>query len=72
VLFEPAGRETVALQYNARIARGRYSLNQALPAGVLAQIAGRRGVVHSYTLFTGYQAAGMRGEMASYQILGGR
>ena len=72
LLFEPAGQDTVVLQYNARITRGRYGIDQALPAGVLAQISGRRGVVHSYTLFTGYQRARMRGEMASYQVLPGR
>jgi len=70
VLFEPAGQSTRTLRFSARISSGRYSLDEKLPAIVLAQIAARRGVVHSYTLFTGYAPASMRGEMASFQVLG--
>jgi hypothetical protein len=36
---------------------------------VIAQIASRRGTVHSYTLFTGYLARRIRGEMRSYEVL---
>ena len=72
VLYEPAGQNTRTLSFSARINAGRYRLDVALPADVLAQIATRRGVVHSYTLFTGYLAARMRGEMASFQVAGER
>jgi hypothetical protein len=70
VLYEPRGQETRTLSFSARIANGRYSFDAPLEPDVRAQIATRRGVVHSYTLFTGYQAARMRGEMASFQVLG--
>jgi hypothetical protein len=43
-----------------------------LPPDVVGQIAARRGVLHSYTLFTGYLPARIRGEMASFQVLGER
>jgi hypothetical protein len=69
LLFEPAGQGTRTIELTAPIAGGRYSLSRALPPDVLAQIATRRGVVHSYTLFTGYAPARMRGEMASFQVL---
>ena len=72
LLFEPPGQNTSTLTFNAPIAGRRYSIDRELPADVVAQIAARRGVVHSYTLFTGYQAARMRGEMASFQVLGER
>ena len=72
LLFEPPGQNTRTLEFSAKISGGRYSLNEKLPADVLAQIAQRRGVVHSYTLFTGYQPARMRGEMASFQVLPAR
>jgi hypothetical protein len=72
LLFEPPGQNTRTLEFSAKISGGRYSLNQKLPADVLAQIAQRRGVVHSYTLFTGYLPARMRGEMASLQVLPAR
>ncbi len=72
VLFEPPGQTTRTLSFKARVSARRYRINVALPADVLAQIAARRGVVHSYTLFTGYLSARMRGEMASFQILGER
>ena len=41
-----------------------------LSAAVLAQIGGRCGTLHSYTLFTGYIERRIRGEMKSYQVLG--
>jgi hypothetical protein len=69
LLFEPAGQGTRTLQLSAPIEGGGYRLNAALAPDVLAQIAGRRGAVHSYTLFTGYALARMRGEMASFEVL---
>jgi hypothetical protein len=72
VLFEPAGAPTRTIEFTARISGGRYSFDERLPADVVAQIAARRGVVHSYTLFTGYLPARVRGEMSSFQILGQR
>ena len=69
LLFEPAGQATRTIELTAPIAGGRYRLSRALPPDVLAQIATRRGVVHSYTLFTGLAPARMRGEMASFQVL---
>ena len=41
-------------------------------ATVRTAIAQRTGTVHSYTLFTGYLPARMRGEMRSFQVLGPR
>ncbi len=64
--------ETTTLQYSAPIDNGRWSLNEALSQTVRDAIARRTGTVHSYTLFTGYLAAHMRGEMRSFQILGDR
>lgn len=61
--------ESVTLEFLARIANGRWTLNTQLPAAVLAAIAARCGTVHSYVLFTGYMPARMRGEMRSYQVL---
>ncbi len=69
LLFEPAGQGTRTIELNAAITNGRYRLTRALPPETLAQIATRRGVVHSYTLFTGYAPARTRGEMASFQVL---
>ena len=69
LLFEPAGQGTRTIELTAPVTNGRYSVSRALPPDVLAQIAARRGVVHSYTLFTGYAPARMRGEMASFQVL---
>lgn len=64
-----ASGQTVTLERNATIQRGRWSLNAQLPAAVLAQIIARCGTVHSYTLFTGYLPRRMRGEMRSFQVL---
>ena len=70
LLFEPPGMRTRTLLFQARIANGRYRFNVALGAANLAAIAHRRGVVHSYILFTGYLTEQMRGEQLSYQVLG--
>lgn len=66
LLYEPAGGTTRTLGFQARIRDGRYRLDAALPADV----ANRRGVLHSYTLFTGDLGHRLRGELASYQVLG--
>ena len=71
VLYEPRGQETRTLSFSGADRQRALQLRNApLEPDVRAQIATRRGVVHSYTLFTGYQAARMRGEMASFQVLG--
>lgn len=72
VLYEPAGQPTRTLEFTARIGGGRYRVDVPLAPDVLAQLAQRRGVVHSYTLFTGYRPVRMRGELASFQVLGER
>ena len=64
--------QTRTLQFNARISNGRWSLDQVLSQAVRDEIARRSGTVHSYTLFTGYIQARMRGEMRSFQVLGDR
>jgi hypothetical protein len=64
------GGEDHSLELQAHIRGGRWALDEALPATVLEQIADRDGTVHSYTLFTGYLPARMRGEMEAYQVLG--
>jgi hypothetical protein len=61
--------ETVTLERNATIQNGRWSLNAQIPADILARLLRRCGTVHSYTLFTGYMPARMRGEMRSFQVL---
>ena len=64
------GGEDHSLELQAHIRDGRWALDEALPATVLEQIADRDGTVHSYTLFTRYLPARMRGEMEAYQALG--
>jgi hypothetical protein len=60
--------ETVPLR--GRIDDGRWKIDEALSEEVRQGIARRTGSVHSYTLFTGYLPARMRGEMQAYQVLG--
>ena len=60
----PGDADTQPQVVRLRVAARHASLRAGRP-----QIAGRRGVVHSYTLFTGYRPARMRGEMASFQVL---
>lgn len=67
-----ADGKTVTLSFKATIRSGRWSLNERLSQSVRNAIAQRTGSVHSYTLFTGYLQARMRGEMRSYQVLGSR
>jgi hypothetical protein len=64
------GGQDHSLELQARIRDGRWVLDKALPAAVLQQITDRDATVHSYTLFTGYLPARMRGEMQAYQVLG--
>ena len=67
-----SGAQTRTHEFTARINNGRWSLNQPLSQAIRNEIAQRTGTVHSYTLFTGYLPARMRGEMRSFQILGAR
>lgn len=64
-----SGGVTTTLEKWAPIADGRWSLDAQLTPEQIAAIDARRGVVHSYVLFTGYFKAKMRGEMESYQVL---
>ena len=59
-------------EFRAPISKERYTLSVQLTGIIRALIAARCGTVHSYTLFTGYLAARMRGEMASFQVAGER
>ncbi len=65
-----SGGTTTTLEKNARIENGRWALDEQLTPEQIVAINGRRGVVHSYVLFTGYFPAKMRGEMQSFQVLG--
>lgn len=69
LLYEPASGPTRTLTFTAPISGGRYRLAATLPADTVREIAARRGVLHSYTLFTGHQAADMRGELESFEVL---
>ncbi|HWI09340.1 MAG TPA: hypothetical protein VNT54_17715, partial [Solirubrobacteraceae bacterium] len=67
------GGQTRIVRFRARIRdNGSWSLNEQLSEPDRAAIAQRQGTVHSYTLFTGYLPARMRGEMRSFQVLGDR
>lgn len=66
------GCEVRILRFRGRIGGGRWSINEALTPPQLAEIAQRTGTVHSYTLFTGYFARRIRGEMRAFQVLGDR
>ena len=65
-----AGGTRVVREFPAVIADGRWSLDTVLAPSTIAQIAGRDGTLHSYTLYTGYLPARIRGEMRSAQVLG--
>jgi hypothetical protein len=58
------------LELHGTIARGHWSIDAPLSPQTLAELATRTGAVHSYTLFTGYLPARMRGEMRAFQVLG--
>jgi hypothetical protein len=64
------GGQDHSFELQARIREGRWVLDGALPADVAQRIADRDGTVHSYTLYTGYLPARMRGEMQAYEVLG--
>ena len=67
------GGRTRIVRFRARIGdNGSWSLNEQLSQTERTGIAQRQGTVHSYTLFTGYYQARMRGEMRSFQVLGDR
>ena len=61
---------TGLLEVRGTIAGGRWSIDQPLSPQTLTEMASRVGAVHSYTLFTGYLPARMRGEMRAFQVLG--
>jgi hypothetical protein len=63
-------KRTVTLRFRARIANGRWSLDERLTDSVRAAISRRDGTVQSYTLFTGYLPRRIRGEMRAFQVLG--
>ena len=65
-----ATSQTVTIEKNATIANGSWTLDTALSPEEQAAITARRGVLHSYILFTGYLPAGLRGEEQSYEVLG--
>ncbi len=66
------GCDVKLVKATGRIRNGRWSINRALTASEQADIAARTGTVQSYTLFTGYAARRIRGEMRSIQVLGPR
>lgn len=72
LLYEPPLEQTRTLRFTAPIRDGRYAFDERLPSDVVDGIAQRRGVVHSYTLFTGYLPRRIRGELRSLQVLGSR
>jgi hypothetical protein len=51
---------------------GSWKLDEPLTPEQKQGIETRRGSLHSYTLFTGYFAERIRGEMESYEVLGER
>jgi hypothetical protein len=65
-----AGGQDRTYEAQARIREGRWELDDELPLDVVSSLLAREGTVHSYTLFTGYLPARMRGEMQAYQVLG--
>lgn len=68
LLYEPPGQQTVTLEFTTPISNGGYRFDEELSSDQLSGITSRRGVVHSYTLFTGYFERRIRGEMQSYQV----
>ena len=59
----------IVVERQARIRNGRWGIRSQLPPGVISQINNRCTTVHSYVLFTGYQALDMRGEMRAFQVM---
>jgi hypothetical protein len=59
----------IVVERQAIIRNGRWGIRYQLPPGVISQINNRCTTVHSYVLFTGYQALNMRGEMRAFQVM---
>ncbi|MCP9491934.1 MAG: PKD domain-containing protein [Solirubrobacteraceae bacterium MAG38_C4-C5] len=72
LLYTPPGQPTRTLQFKVPNEDGTYELDEELPQDVRQGIAQRTGIVHSYTLFTGYYPRRIRGEMDSFQVLPSR
>jgi hypothetical protein len=66
------GERTETVELRGRIDDGRWSIDERLSQEVREGIARRTGSLHSYTLFTGFLPARMRGEMQSFEVLGAR
>lgn len=66
-----SGGERRSLEVNADIEDGDWRLSERLSDETLRSLEARTGSLHSYILFTGYLPARMRGEMRSFQVLGG-
>ena len=64
------GCDNRVLELRGTIAGGRWSIDEPLSPQALTELASRVGAVHSYTLFTGYLPARIRGEMRAFQVLG--
>lgn len=58
------------IELRGSIADGRWSIDEPLSPQTLAEMGARIGAVHSYTLFTGYLPARIRGELRAFQVLG--
>ncbi|MDP8968866.1 MAG: DUF1929 domain-containing protein [Actinomycetota bacterium] len=67
--FGDAAGRVRTLEFKAKIRRGTWRFDDQLTRSARDAIAARAGTLHSYTLFTGYAGARMRGEMRSYQVL---
>jgi hypothetical protein len=66
-----SGGERRSLEVNADIEDGDWRLSERLSDETRRSLEARTGSLHSYILFTGYLPARMRGEMRSFQVLGG-
>jgi Glycosyl hydrolase family 26 len=67
--YEINGR-IVTRQYKAKIHGGRWRLDKTLSQIANHEIAGRRGPVHAYALYTGSLPRRIGGQMKSYELLG--
>lgn len=71
LLWQQGGEER-SYGARARIARGRWSLDERLPADIAASLAARSGAVDSVVAFTGYLPARMRGEVHTFLVASAR
>ncbi|MGH2917873.1 MAG: glycoside hydrolase family 26 protein [Solirubrobacteraceae bacterium] len=62
----------VTREYKAKIRKGHWRLDAPLSQQVRSEIAGRRGDVHAYVLYTGSLPRRIGGQMKSFQLLGPR